>query len=241
VQIEQAYRELIKRYHPDRGGDGERAAEINRAYRELRALPLDQLHVAPMAVSPRPMRPRMRGGRIVVAMLAMAGISLAAASTSVKRSGWPGSFPVLSSDYSPANVAGPGLVAPFTDFDEPIVASVIVRSVDAAFRLHEGEDPDALINYSRTCQSRFRQAPSLTWFDSCAAYDEAVVLLEARDPIVDSGPFNAAAVTAREMGEGRLLSDDPMAVDSRLHEIRSQVQMSLLPRLADPVPATDRN
>jgi DnaJ family protein A protein 1 len=35
--IEQAYRSLIKRYHPDReGGDGKRAAEINRAYFELR-------------------------------------------------------------------------------------------------------------------------------------------------------------------------------------------------------------
>src|SRR4029078_3085994 len=36
--IEQAYRRLIKRHHPDReGGDARRAAEINRAYRELRA------------------------------------------------------------------------------------------------------------------------------------------------------------------------------------------------------------
>src|SRR5437764_1509764 len=38
VDIEQAYKKLIKQYHPDReGGDVERAAEINRAYRELRA------------------------------------------------------------------------------------------------------------------------------------------------------------------------------------------------------------
>src|SRR5688572_8195350 len=35
--IERAYKELIKKYHPDReGGDARRAAEINRAYRELR-------------------------------------------------------------------------------------------------------------------------------------------------------------------------------------------------------------
>src|SRR6266550_2660946 len=35
--IERAYKRLIKRYHPDReGGDAKRAAEINRAYRELR-------------------------------------------------------------------------------------------------------------------------------------------------------------------------------------------------------------
>src|SRR5206468_6605550 len=38
VDIEQAYKKLIKQYHPDReGGDVERAADINRAYRELRA------------------------------------------------------------------------------------------------------------------------------------------------------------------------------------------------------------
>src|SRR5690242_2900382 len=35
--IEQAYKKLIKLHHPDReGGDATRAAEINRAYRELR-------------------------------------------------------------------------------------------------------------------------------------------------------------------------------------------------------------
>src|SRR5438270_6403955 len=36
--IEQAYKRLIKEHHPDRqGGDAKRAAEINRAYRELRS------------------------------------------------------------------------------------------------------------------------------------------------------------------------------------------------------------
>lgn len=35
-----AYRKLIKLHHPDRsGGDAARAAEINRAYRELRGRP----------------------------------------------------------------------------------------------------------------------------------------------------------------------------------------------------------
>ena len=36
--IERAYKRLIKQFHPDRaGGDARRAAEINRAYRELRS------------------------------------------------------------------------------------------------------------------------------------------------------------------------------------------------------------
>ena len=38
--IEEAYRRLIKLHHPDRsGGDAQRAAEINRAYFELRQAP----------------------------------------------------------------------------------------------------------------------------------------------------------------------------------------------------------
>src|SRR5574338_1048848 len=44
--IERAYKRLIKLYHPDReGGDLEKAAEVNRAYRELRAgfAPRDEL------------------------------------------------------------------------------------------------------------------------------------------------------------------------------------------------------
>ncbi|MFL6739249.1 MAG: DnaJ family molecular chaperone, partial [Sphingomicrobium sp.] len=35
--VDRAYRKLIKEHHPDReGGDGGRAAEINRAYRDIR-------------------------------------------------------------------------------------------------------------------------------------------------------------------------------------------------------------
>ena len=35
--VDRAYRRLIKQHHPDRtGGDSSRAAEINRAYREIR-------------------------------------------------------------------------------------------------------------------------------------------------------------------------------------------------------------
>src|SRR5947209_2482029 len=38
AQIERAYKRLIKEHHPDRaGGDARRAAELKRAYRELRS------------------------------------------------------------------------------------------------------------------------------------------------------------------------------------------------------------
>ena len=42
--VERAYKKLIKQHHPDReGGDASRAAEINRAYRDLREPPKDAL------------------------------------------------------------------------------------------------------------------------------------------------------------------------------------------------------
>src|ERR671916_683191 len=44
--VERAYKRLIKEHHPDRaGGDARRAAEINRAYRELRAGRRDALEL----------------------------------------------------------------------------------------------------------------------------------------------------------------------------------------------------
>ena len=68
--IEEAYRRLIKRYHPDRsGGDAERAAEINRAYFELRQPPERMDH------------PRQRSGRS--SEFAGRGSALAPASATV--------------------------------------------------------------------------------------------------------------------------------------------------------------
>jgi hypothetical protein len=73
AQIDEAYRRLIKLHHPDRpGGNGERAAQINCAYRELRNQPPDTL---PVQVQPRPpvrlQRPRFR-------LHALAAVCLAA-------------------------------------------------------------------------------------------------------------------------------------------------------------------
>ena len=68
--IEQAYKRLIKQHHPDReGGDSSRAAEINRAYRELRggrAPPIRSSSTDYDSAAPAPRWPlaahRRRGG-----------------------------------------------------------------------------------------------------------------------------------------------------------------------------------
>src|SRR5215213_9742716 len=59
--IERTYRDLIKRHHPDRaGGDAARAAEITRAYRELKRERVDGKALV-LAEDPFHIEPRRRG------------------------------------------------------------------------------------------------------------------------------------------------------------------------------------
>lgn len=235
AEIERAYRQLIKRYHPDRpGGDGERAADINRAYRELRQLPLDQLRSAPAPrPEPRPRRRQRVFGRVFAGGVAFVAILL------VGGRGWV----QAPERWNEIRIAAPSsdepvqnaVISPFDSFDEPLSDGTIARSVADAVRLHEESNPDLLSQYSRDCQAQFRANPSIIWFDGCSAFDEAVVDLQSRDPAADSGPFNAAAVTGREMGSARLLSDDMLAADSRIQQIRSRVEFALVPLTEPPV------
>ena len=232
AHIEEAYRRLIKLHHPDRpGGDGERAAQINRAYRELRSQPPDTLPVEVQPPFPvaRP-RPRFR-------LRALAAASLAAGAIFFSRN--PAIF--RSARFAAANPA-PAITAGREDFSaksvtpldglqEPLSKSAIDRSAADALNLYQHSNLASLAGYSQGCQSQFRDHPDIAWFDACAAFDEAVVLLQSRDPAADSGPFNPAAVTAREMGAAGVLSDDSLAADSRLHQIRSRVELVLLSKL----------
>src|SRR3954452_11937002 len=90
--IEQAYKRLIKTHHPDReGGDATRAAEITKAYRELRGSvglrnPLE-FHEDFSARQPR------RRGWALAAVVLAAGLGLlllvAGPAASVDRNLWP--------------------------------------------------------------------------------------------------------------------------------------------------------
>jgi hypothetical protein len=228
AQIEEAYRRLIKLYHPDRaGGDGGRAAEITRAYRELRDRP------SPLPVRVQPdFQPalRRRKSRLPLVLILFAAV---VAMLGIGRT--TGLFRL----YTPPAAAPPMMAAaredgstslptPLDDLEEPLSKSAIDRSAADALRLYSQGSAASLAGYSRACQSQFRNHPDVVWFDTCSAYDEAVVLLQSRDPIADSGPFNPTAVTGREMGEAGLLSDDSLAADSRLHKIRSRVELVLL-------------
>jgi hypothetical protein len=73
--------------------------------------------------------------------------------------------------------------------------------------------------------------------DRCAAFDDAVIGLEDRDPLRDEGPFAPLAVTGRQWGAASSLSDDDLSIDSRLDRIRFRVEFILAPQIAPVAPA----
>src|SRR4029453_13451709 len=82
---------------------------------------------------------------------------------------------------------------------------------------------------SRQCHSSFRLKPELEQFDRCAAFDDAVVRLQDRDPLRDRGAFSQSAGWGRLWGPASFLSGDYLATDSRLQRIRVRVDILLDP------------
>lgn len=238
AEVDEAYRRLIKRYHPDRmGGDSSRASEINRAYTQIRRDPGQPPQSRrPVPVLP-PSQPRRRTAAwLFASVVLVAGAVAVASELPLRGSGrtglanpfqWSTPTSRAATDDRPIDATEPSLV---TSFEEPLQAAVIDRAIADAVKFN-AIDAAASAEYSRACHNSLRDEPSLTWFDSCAAFDEATVTLTGADLYADSGPFNPSAVMARHLGAARLLSDDMLAADSRLHQIRSRVELALVPRL----------
>ena len=233
AEVDEAYRRLIKLYHPDRtGGDGSRAAEINRAYTLIRRQSPQRppaRRSVPVPVQPRrePRRGRRAGWMMAFLVLVAGGFAVANDIPTQSATEWSYSdpFELTAPAERQSNSAA---VAPVS-FEEPLQTEVIDRAVADAVKFHAAGDQQAIAEFSRACHNRLRDEPSLTWFDSCAAFDEAMVTLSGNP--FDSGPFNASSVMAREMGAAKHLSHDMLAADSRLHHIRSRVELALVPRL----------
>jgi curved DNA-binding protein CbpA len=232
AQVDEAYRRLIKIHHPDRtGGDGSRAAEINRAYTFLRSQGLaagPQARWVPAAVNPPPRRSasgRSSWALACVLLLGAAGAVLAINARGTTRHPVEIHWPDVDSE--PIS----GGMSPLTSFDEPLHANVIDSAVAEAMSFHSAKDASGAAAYSRDCQNNLRKEQNLAWFDACAAFDEATVTLGGDDPEIQSGAFNDSEVMSREMTAARVLSDDILGADSRLHQIRSRVEMQLLPAL----------
>lgn len=232
AEVDEAYRRLIKRHHPDRsGGDSARAAEINRAYSSLRrqglasgpqARPVPARTAPPPTASSRGRAARIfAGGTFAAALLAFVLMNLNGGAGSPHRS---------AMRVAPIDPGAEAAVsAPAVTFEEPLHHAVISSAVNAAVNLYDAQSSEAAEIYSRDCQSSLRREPSVAWFDACAAFDEATITLN--NNLDDSGPFSSREVASREMAAARVLSGDLLEADSRLHRIRSEVEMQLLPRL----------
>jgi curved DNA-binding protein CbpA len=218
--VEQAYRRLIKQYHPDReGGDAGRAAEIIHAYRELRG---GKALSDPLQFNDH-LRPRRRR-RYWPLVAGVAGAALGGALLMMGPS-----VPITQQAAAGANIPI-GRSAALSAHD-PIGAPLHVEAIDRAIRrahhLYRTKDEWALAKASRDCHQHFRNDPGTELLDSCAAFDDAVAGLENRDPLRDGGPFAPLAVTGRQWSAATTLSGDFLGIDSRLDRIRLRVELAM--------------
>jgi hypothetical protein len=136
------------------------------------------------------------------------------------RGGWPARGPRLQLGHVAAAAA---LADPM---DQPLHLSAIDRAMRDAAHIARAKDEMALASASRDCQRGFRDNPSVAQLDRCAAFDDAAVVIENRDPLRDEGPFAELAVTGRQWSAASSLSNDYLAVDSRLDRIRLRVELA---------------
>ncbi|MGN6057508.1 MAG: J domain-containing protein [Sphingomicrobium sp.] len=216
-EIDRAYRRLIKLHHPDReGGDESRAAEINRAYRELRGRPDPETALEFHENEPQPGAGRGWARAALVLVVGVAALLVGTGPVTALLS--PQEQPLERSSVSAA--AGDPM-------DQVIDAAEVSRGVRDALRISGRHSDAALLNASRDCHRQLRLEPSMKRLDRCAAFDDAVVQIQDRDPMWDRGPFSQLAVTGRQWSAASALSNDYLAVDGRLNRIRLQVELAL--------------
>jgi hypothetical protein len=222
--VDRAYKQLIKEHHPDReGGDSARAAEINRAYRELRAAfgSRDALDF-----NDPPLEEDRAGwvqGAIALLLALAVLFTLTGPASTYMRQLLEPRTPALQ-DRAAAPVRR-GVDA----MDQPLHLAAVTGAVREAVALLEKRDDGALLDASRGCHRALHLEPSITQLDRCAAFDDAVLQLQDHDPMWDQGPFSQIAVTGRQWSGSSALSNDYLAIDSRLDRIRVQVELALAP------------
>lgn len=226
-EVDRAYRRLIKRHHPDRpGGDAARAAEINRAYRTLRAKPGQE----ELALTHEDDVFGRTSGWVRAAMVMIGGLLILVCATG------PGTT-LLHKLLQPPQLTSTGSAAAAAmadPMDLPIHDPVVIHAVRDAARMLRQKDGNGLLSASRECHRRLRLRPSIDSLDRCSAFDDAVVVLQDHDPMWDRGPFSQLAVTGRQWSAAAALSNDYLAVDGRLERIRLQVELALASEPSEP-------
>lgn len=223
AEIEQAYKRLIKQHHPDRnGGDPVRAAEINRAYRELRD---DRQLKAPIDfhddwhLEQRPGRARIFGALLLGGVVLVLLLSQSDLTPMARRQRVSGALSAAARSGHSTSVVEP--------MDQPLHLAEIDASARDALRISRSRDEMALASASSDCHRSLRSNPSMLQLDRCAAFDDAVVQLEDRDPLRDQGPFSELSVTGRLWSGATELSNDAVAIDGRLDRIRMRAELAL--------------
>jgi len=123
--------------------------------------------------------------------------------------------------------------APTDAMDEPLTGSAIDSAVRDALRLTRNGDEMAMARSSEACHHDLRAHPSIGGLDRCVAFDDAVIVLQDRDPLHDRGPFSEPIVTGRQWAGATALSSDYLAIDGRFDRIRLRVETLLAPDMAD--------
>jgi hypothetical protein len=177
------------------------------------------------------MRPRRRRRSLLWPVLAIAVVVLILVQRDrpiAEASRWLSGL--ADADVSlPSSGRGSAVQADSAAIDGPLNEAVIARAIGEAAQLARSGDEDALAQASRDCHRQMRQQPELAQLDRCAAFDDAVLAALDSDRMSAGGAFGAAAVTARQMTAGRLLSSDYLAIERRLDRIRTVVQLTMRP------------
>ncbi|MEO6248039.1 MAG: J domain-containing protein [Sphingomicrobium sp.] len=253
--VDRAYRALMKRHHPDLGGDPARAASINHAYADItrpaspgaapsptdRAAALYQRHqILRRAGAARGPEKRSRWSWLL-ALAGAIGIVVWVERDPLTDLAWdlqwryfPPGRPVMSSDDDePAAASAVNRVPLGTS---PLSGNIIISAENAARRILKSGGIGAAADASQRCYLRFHAAPSLGGYDLCVAFDDAVLLIGGYG-VADRGGFSAGAVTARQLAAARTLDRDYESIETRLDRIR----LAMMHRLeAPPEPAMER-
>jgi hypothetical protein len=225
--IEKAYKRLIKQHHPDReGGDAARAAEINRAYRELRASrPLAD----PLELNDHVFFDRRKGrGAVGFALVSAALICALVLVTGPADPLAQRIFAAAGTRLPLGQV--PATAATLEAMDQPLHTTTIDAAIGDAVDMSRTRDEMAMAKVSQQCHHALRARPNVKQLDRCAAFDDAVVQLQDRDPFRDRGPFSELTVTGRQWSAASQMSNDYLAIDSRLARISLRVELALAPR-----------
>lgn len=243
--VDRAYRALMKRHHPDLGGDPERAASINRAYADITrpadsapaqtpsdlAAALYQRHQAQRrsarAIRRKPRRwPRWLLLGAVLAGLAWAGREpLANLVWDLKWRYFP---PVGQTGVAGDALASGGGLARGALATAPLDPAVIAAAEAMARQNIASGGMGAAAEASRRCFIAFHALPTLAGYDRCVAFDNAVLLIGGFG-IADRGGFSAGAVTARQIEAARTLDGNYENIEARIDRIR----LAMIHRLQD--------